>query len=84
MDVDRVSQMNGVGREATPVWTKSSRRRRKSVPGKSTADDPEEENAGAESYPAESDLRGEPHVEDESAHDEEAEAAEGGSISLIA
>lgn len=29
MEVDRISQMGGVGREAVPAWTKSAQRRRK-------------------------------------------------------
>jgi hypothetical protein len=29
MEVDRISQMGGVGREAVPAWTKSAQRRRR-------------------------------------------------------
>jgi hypothetical protein len=31
MEVDRVSQMGGVGQEQTPSWTRNKMRRRKSV-----------------------------------------------------
>jgi len=41
MEVDRVSQMNGVGREGSPSWPKRASRRRRFV---ETLEDPENQN----------------------------------------
>ena len=41
MEVDRVSQMNGVGREGSPSWPKRANRRRRFV---ETLEDPENQN----------------------------------------
>jgi len=78
MDVDRISQMTGVRREATPVWPKSARQRRKPAPTQPTVGDLEEENPGAESEAAEA------QVEDEAEPEEEAEPTGGSRINLMA
>lgn len=49
MEVDRISRMGGVGRDATPAWQNSAKRRRKFV---DEVEPPEPEN---EDLPAESD-----------------------------
>jgi len=77
MDIDRVPQMNGVGREATPTWPKSGQQRRKPVPTESTGD-PEAESAETEFEAAEA------QAEDEMEPDEDAEATEGSRINLMA
>lgn len=41
MEVDRVSQMNGVGREGSPSWPKRANRRRRFV---ETLEDPDNQN----------------------------------------
>ena len=41
MEVDRVSQMNGVGREGSPSWPKRANRRRRFV---ETLEDPENQD----------------------------------------
>jgi hypothetical protein len=43
MEVDRVTQMGGVGHEAAPVWQKSSQRRRKFTQDASTPEHHDED-----------------------------------------
>ena len=75
MDIDRVPQMNGVGREPAPVWPKSARQRRKPASTESAGDP---ENADTESEATE------PQVEDASPSEDDAERTERSRINLMA
>ncbi len=60
MEVDRVSQMNGVGRDNVPSWPKTANRRRKFV---ENIEDPESE-AGAEASEQEESAEKQPADQD--------------------
>lgn len=80
MEVDRVAQMGGVGREATPTWPRSAKRKRRFVEEiEPAASDPEEENL-PEDAGNPSEVKTEENIPSES----DGESEEGGLIDLMA